>query len=262
MDIGVIAVQGQASAGEDKSRNLSEPCGADYASVVERKEKERDGTLSFQQREAAGAGAQEPRRGILGSDDDSSKEAFWERKKAEADRLSKRRKSISREAKFRKEQRRQAKLEQEIKRKRRARYVRIMEESSWKRKLQSQEAIRNYYQGEVSAEVVSFIVSDRSVCQGRTEGCVRCTFSGNEPDQLDTVYYTYYSPEGLRCIREGERNPSSPQQKLGIDVLQWEIPLDNEQYEAVAAFLAEQSESADLRFTASESFWREFLSEK
>lgn len=193
------------------------------------------------------------------SDADRSRERIWEEKREEARRLSRKR-SLKKEQKLREQQRRQMKYEQEVRRKRRARYVRIMEESSWKRKLQSQEAVRNYYQSEVSAEVVSFIVSDRSLCQGRTDGCVRCVFSGNEPEKLDTVYYTYYSPEGLRCIREGERNPSNPGQKLTADVLQWEILLEHGgQYEAVAEFLAGLPEEEDLCFTASEGFWREFL---
>ena len=189
-------------------------------------------------------------------------DAFWERREREMSvyRMKQRKRRISREAKARKEQRRQAKIEQEIKRKRRARYVRIMEESSWKRKLQSQESIRNYYQSGISAEVVSFIVSDRETVRGRTEGCVRCTFADKNPDKLETVYYVYYSPEGIRCIREGERNPRHPAQKIGIDVLQWEIPLDDAgQYERVAGFLADFSNEDDLCFTVEEGFWREFL---
>ncbi len=253
MEISVNAVSGYPAAGWEK-----EPAAAqtgdvqekDYAVVTEEKRKERDGET---EQEPLSFGQQER------TDPDRARERLWEEKKTEARRLSRRRRA-KKEARVREQQRRQIKYERELKRKRRARYVRIMEESSWKRKLESQESIRNYYQSEVSAEVVSFIVADRSVTQGRTEGCIRCTFAGNEPDQLNTVFFTYYSPDGLFCIREGERNPSNPNQKLTVDVLQWEIPLEDEgQYEAVSKYLAGLPEGEDFSFAAREEFWREFL---
>lgn len=89
------------------------------------------------------------------------------------------------------------------------------------------------------------------------------TYSGGDPQKLPKVFYTYYSPEGMKCIREGERNPADPEEKIGDDTLQWEIKFtDPKQYDRVMEFLAEFPEEDNLRFTTNEKFWNDFLNDK
>lgn len=91
----------------------------------------------------------------------------------------------------------------------------------------------------------------------------RSTFTGGTPGKQDKVFYTFYSTEGITCIREGKRSLENPQEKTENDVLQWEIKLDGqEQYDKIRSFLAEFPQGDNLRFTANEKFWNDFLNDE
>lgn len=91
----------------------------------------------------------------------------------------------------------------------------------------------------------------------------KATFTNNNPRELDTVFYTYYSQDRITCIREGKRNPDNPEEKLEPDKMQWEIRLDNAgQYEKIMEFLVSFPQEDNFRFATKEDFWNDFLEEK
>ncbi len=112
----------------------------------------------------------------------------------------------------------------------------------------------------VSAEAVARLFEDQDVIHAKKIEKTKGTYSGGDPQKLPKVFYTYYSPEGMKCIREGERNPADPEEKIGDDTLQWEIKFtDPKQYDRVMEFLAEFPEEDNFRFAANEKFWNDFL---
>lgn len=91
----------------------------------------------------------------------------------------------------------------------------------------------------------------------------RSTFTGGAPGKPGKVFDTFYSAEGITCIREGKRSPENPKEKTESDVLQWEIKLnDPVQYDRIIKFLAEFPQGDNLRFTANEKFWNDFLNDE
>lgn len=99
--------------------------------------------------------------------------------------------------------------------------------------------------------------------EDRTTECTKAVFSGSAPEKPGKVFYTYYSPEGIRCMREGKRNPENPEEKTGEDELCWEIKFENEeQYRRVMQFLSEFPEEDNFLFASKEEFWDDFLSGK
>lgn len=115
----------------------------------------------------------------------------------------------------------------------------------------------------VSEEAVARLLEDQDMIRAKKIQNTKGTYSGGDPQKLPKVFYTYYSPEGMKCIREGERNPANPEEKISEDTLQWEIKFtDPKQYDRVMEFLEEFPEEDNLRFTTNEKFWNDFLSGK
>lgn len=81
----------------------------------------------------------------------------------------------------------------------------------------------------------------------------KAVFSGSAPEKPDRVFDTYYSPEGIRCIKEGE-------EQSGEDTLQWEIKFENkEQYQKIMQFLSRFPEEDNFLFASKKEFWNDFL---
>lgn len=115
----------------------------------------------------------------------------------------------------------------------------------------------------VSEEQISRLLEDQDTIPENGITYTKGTYSGGNPEDLDTVYYTYYSPECIRCIREGERNPANPEEKIGEDRLQWEIKLESrEQYDKIMKFLSNFPQEDNFRFATRSFFWNDFLEEK
>lgn len=115
----------------------------------------------------------------------------------------------------------------------------------------------------LSEEVINQLFADLDEAEKLRIGHTRVTFHSNDSKKLDKVFYTWYSPEGIKCIREGERNPENPEEKIGEDELQWEIKFDSpEQYDKLQIFLAQFPEEDNLRFTTKENFWNDFFADE
>lgn len=115
----------------------------------------------------------------------------------------------------------------------------------------------------VSEEQISALLKNEDTISENRQNYTKGTYTSNTPEELDTVFYTYYSPECIKCIREGERNPENPDEKTGEDKLQWEIKLDSrEQYDKIMKFLSGFSQEDNFRFATRQFFWNDFLDEK
>ncbi len=112
----------------------------------------------------------------------------------------------------------------------------------------------------VSEEKIDLLFEDKDA-----ENAIRytkSTFTSNNSAKLDIVFYTYYSPEGIKCIREGERNPENPEEKIGEDEIWWEIKLESRKdYDKIMNFLAGFPQEDNFRFTTNEDFWNDFLND-
>ena len=76
-----------------------------------------------------------------------------------------------------------------------------------------------------------------------------CTLPAADSGKEDVRYITWYTQEGIFCRKAG--------QKEGYE---WSIAFENqEQYDKVIEYLKEHEKEDDLKFTADENFWREFL---
>ena len=115
----------------------------------------------------------------------------------------------------------------------------------------------------VSEEQISALLKDQDTISESGQNFTKGTYTSNTPKELDTVFYTYYSPECIKCIREGERNPENPDEKIGEDILQWEIKLDSkEQYDKIMEFLSGFPQEDNFRFATRQFFWNDFLDGK
>lgn len=115
----------------------------------------------------------------------------------------------------------------------------------------------------VSEEQVNALLKDQDTISENRQNYTKGTYTSNTPKELDTVFYTYYSPECIKCIREGERNPENPEEKIGEDILQWEIKLDSkEQYDKIMEFLSGFPQEDNFRFATRQFFWNDFLDGK
>ena len=115
----------------------------------------------------------------------------------------------------------------------------------------------------VSEEQISALFKNEDTISENRQNYTKGTYTSNMPEELDTVFYTYYSPECIKCIREGERNPENPDEKTGEDKLQWEIKLDSrEQYDKIMKFLSGFPQEDNFRFATRQFFWNDFLDEK
>ncbi len=108
---------------------------------------------------------------------------------------------------------------------------------------ENEEMIHSYQQQpnvlSVSEEQISALLKDQDTISENVRSYTKGTYSGSTPEDMDTVFYTYYSQECIKCIREGERNLNNLDEKIGEDKLQWEIKLDSrEQYDKIMKFLS------------------------
>lgn len=115
----------------------------------------------------------------------------------------------------------------------------------------------------VSEEAIARLFENQDTERAKKVECTKGTYAGGDPQKLPKVFYTYYSPEGIKCIREGERNPVNPSEKISEDKLQWEIKFTGqEQYDKVMEFLTEFPEEDNFRFASNEKFWNDFLNDR
>lgn len=75
------------------------------------------------------------------------------------------------------------------------------------------------------------------------------TLPSSDSGKEDVRYITWYTQEGIFCRKAG--------QKEGYE---WSIVFENSgQYDKVIEYLKQHEKDEDLKFTADENFWREFL---
>lgn len=74
------------------------------------------------------------------------------------------------------------------------------------------------------------------------------TYPSGDKDVPDDVYYTFYTPDGIYCRKQGQSE------------FEWQIPFENEsQYEKVMSYLQSLDSKNNLRFACHENFWQDFL---
>lgn len=133
--------------------------------------------------------------------------------------------------------------------------------------VENEEMIHSYQQQpnvlSVSEEQINALLKDQDTISENVRNYTKGTYSGSRPGELGPVFYTYYSPECIKCVREGERNPNNPDEKIGEDKFQWEIKLDSkEQYDKIMKFLSNFPQEDNFRFAVREIFWNDFLEDK
>lgn len=76
-----------------------------------------------------------------------------------------------------------------------------------------------------------------------------CTYPASDTNGEEIRYITCYTEEGIFCKKAGL-----------TDGYEWSIPFESkEQYDKVMEFIGQLSDDEDLRFTANENFWKDFL---
>ena len=76
-----------------------------------------------------------------------------------------------------------------------------------------------------------------------------CTYPASDANGEEIRYITCYTEEGIFCKKAGL-----------TDGYEWSIPFESkEQYDKVIEFIGQLSDDEDLRFTANENFWKDFL---
>lgn len=104
----------------------------------------------------------------------------------------------------------------------------------WKEQINKTEIMND-----ISNEEESMLVSESTTC----------TLPSADSGKEEIRYITWYTQEGIFCRKAG--------QKEGYE---WSIAFENsKQYDEVIEYLKQHEKDEDLRFTADEYFWREFL---
>ncbi|MBP3568366.1 MAG: hypothetical protein J6K04_04280, partial [Lachnospiraceae bacterium] len=76
-----------------------------------------------------------------------------------------------------------------------------------------------------------------------------CNYPASDTNAEEIRYITCYTEEGIFCKKAGL-----------TDGYEWSIPFESkEQYDKVIEFIVQLSDDEDLRFTANENFWKDFL---
>lgn len=83
-----------------------------------------------------------------------------------------------------------------------------------------------------------------------TSETTSCTYPSSKPEEEDMQYITCYQVDGIFCWKKGQSE------------MEWEIKLDESQYEKVMAFLNRFDSKENLRFACHENFWQDFLDDK
>ena len=92
---------------------------------------------------------------------------------------------------------------------------------------------------------------EESDTDGTIAESTSCTYPASGANGEEVRYITWYTEEGIFCRKAG--------QTQGYE---WSIPFESkEQYDKVMEFIGQISEDEDLRFTANEDFWKDFLKE-
>ena len=93
--------------------------------------------------------------------------------------------------------------------------------------------------------------TDGTIAEMLSSESTSCTYPASGANGEDVRYITWYTEEGIFCRKAG--------QTQGYE---WSIPFESkEQYDKVMEFIGQISEDEDLRFTANEDFWKDFLKE-
>ena len=76
-------------------------------------------------------------------------------------------------------------------------------------------------------------------------------YPSGDKDTPDDVYYTFYTPDGIYCRKQGQSE------------FEWQIQLkDESQYEKVMSYLQSFDSQNNLRFACHENFWQDFLTDQ
>lgn len=77
------------------------------------------------------------------------------------------------------------------------------------------------------------------------------TYPSSDKDIPDDVYYTFYTPDGIYCRKQGQSE------------FEWQIQFEDEsQYEKVMSYLQGLDSQNNLRFACHENFWQDFLTDQ
>ena len=75
-------------------------------------------------------------------------------------------------------------------------------------------------------------------------------YPAGDKDADDDIYYTFYTPDGIYCRKQGESG------------FEWQISFEDEsQYQKVMSYLKDFDSQDNLRFACHESFWQDFLND-
>ena len=79
-----------------------------------------------------------------------------------------------------------------------------------------------------------------------------CVYETADPDDDDIRYITWYTEEGIFCRKAGQ-----------TEGYEWAITFENmEQYDKVMEFIGQFPSDWNMRFTAHENFWNDFLNDE
>ena len=93
--------------------------------------------------------------------------------------------------------------------------------------------------------------TDGTIAEMLSSESTSCTYPASGANGEDVRYITWYTEEGIFCRKAGQ-----------TEGYEWSIPFESkEQYDKVMEFIGQISEDEDLRFTANENFWKDFLKE-
>ena len=79
-----------------------------------------------------------------------------------------------------------------------------------------------------------------------------CSYPSSDADGEEVRYITWYTEEGIFCRKAGQ-----------LKGYEWSIPFENKElYDKVMEFLGQVPSDWNLRFTAHENFWQDFLNDE
>ena len=91
--------------------------------------------------------------------------------------------------------------------------------------------------------------TDGTIAEMLSSESTSCVYPASDANGEDVRYITWYTEEGIFCRKAGQ-----------TEGYEWSIPFENkEQYDKVMEFIGQLSDDEDLRFTANENFWKDFL---
>ena len=108
-----------------------------------------------------------------------------------------------------------------------------------------QEEVKKIESGEkCQDELMEYFAQEMLVSESTS-----CTYPASDINREEIRYITCYTEEGIYCRKAGQ-----------TEGYEWSIPFESkEQYDKVIEFIGHLSDDEDLRFTANENFWKDFL---